>query len=60
MYIENPSKEVVKAIRNRLEKTNGYCPCFPIRDEDHICPCKKYRENGECCCGLYVKIRGQM
>jgi len=53
--IKNPNKEVIKTIENRLKITGGYCPCSPIRDDDHICPCKKFREMGECCCGLYVK-----
>lgn len=36
-----------------------YCPCIPpyLYDsedsKDYICPCKKYRTEKICCCGLY-------
>lgn len=36
-----------------------YCPCVPSylysapNAEDYVCPCKKYREEGECACGLF-------
>jgi hypothetical protein len=52
---ENPDQKIVDAIKRRLVATGGYCPCSPIRDEDHLCICKKMREHGDCCCGLYVK-----
>jgi ferredoxin-thioredoxin reductase catalytic subunit len=55
--ILNPDKTVVKAIRNRLIITEGQCPCVQEDEwtQDTICPCKKFREDKECCCGLYVK-----
>lgn len=50
----NPNEKVVEAIRKRLVVTGGYCPCITEQNEDTICPCKKMREEGKCCCTLYV------
>jgi ferredoxin-thioredoxin reductase catalytic subunit len=54
--------KVLRPISKRLIKTEGICPCAhdewnestPI--EDKCCPCKTFRESGECHCGLYVKL----
>ena len=51
----NPNSKVVEAIRKRLVVTKGYCPCNANQTEDTICPCKEMREEGHCCCSLYVK-----
>lgn len=51
----NPDKTVVERIRNFLKNNGGYCPCTPERTEDTKCPCKKFREEQICCCGLYVE-----
>ncbi len=53
----NPNQKIVEAIRNRLATTNGQCPCVPQEQwtEDTICPCKDFREHGECHCTLYVE-----
>lgn len=60
IVVNNEEPELVAEIRRQLkEKTDGYCPCFLIRDEDHKCMCKAFREQttpGECHCGLYKKI----
>ena len=53
--IENPDCRVVDAIRKRLVMNDGHCPCTPLKDDDHICPCLKFREYGECCCGLFIE-----
>lgn len=50
----NPDKAVVKAIRERLKVTGGYCPCMPERTEDTKCVCKDARERGTCHCNLFV------
>lgn len=50
----NPDSKVVEAIKKRLVVTNGYCPCRPEQTDDTICPCKIMREEGHCCCTLYV------
>lgn len=41
--------ELVAAIR----ANDGYCPCQFEKTEDTKCPCKTYREEGVCECGLY-------
>lgn len=57
MGILNPNKNIVEAINNRLFFTDGYCPCAPneIGNKEYLCPCKTYKEEDYCCCGLYVK-----
>ncbi len=36
-----------------IKENDGHCPC-KVKDREHtICPCKDYRETGECICGLY-------
>ena len=45
------------AILRAINRNNGHCPCankYKGTDDD-ICPCKAYREEDCCCCGLYVK-----
>ena len=36
----NPDNEIVKSVREGLEKTGGYCPCRLERTEDTKCICK--------------------
>jgi len=57
--ILNPDARKVDAIRNFLKTNGGYCPCQINRSEDTICPCKKFRENKECCCELYVEVKDE-
>ena len=55
---ENPDKEVVKEIREKLKDSNGYCPCKLLHTEENKCMCKEFREQtepGYCHCGLYYK-----
>ena len=55
---ENPDKEVVKEIREKLKESNGYCPCKLLHTEENKCMCKEFREQtepGYCHCGLYYK-----
>lgn len=54
----NPNLKVRNAILNRLQITEGYCPCNQgdTPKEDTKCPCRSYRENNYCCCNLYTKI----
>ena len=53
------NKELVDDIRARLKINGGYCPCATKKTEDTKCMCKAFREQeeGECHCGLYVKIK---
>ena len=60
----NSDKELVKEIRNKLKENKDkygkeYCPCSLIHNDDTICMCKEFREQieGECHCGLYVKVQ---
>lgn len=59
--ITNENKELVEKIRQKLKENNGYCPCSPIKSQDTKCMCRNFREQeeGECHCGLYVKIKEQ-
>ncbi|MCM1227054.1 MAG: ferredoxin thioredoxin reductase catalytic beta chain [Clostridium sp.] len=58
----NPDEEIVKAVKEGLEKSGGYCPCRLERSEDTKCMCKEFREQikdpdfeGFCHCMLYYK-----
>ncbi len=61
--ILNPDKEVVKTIKEGLERKGGYCPCRLEKSEDYKCMCKEFREQikdknfeGFCHCMLYKKV----
>lgn len=57
------SSTVLRTMVKKLIKTNGICPS--IHDEwdsntptcDKECPCRTFIEDGECRCGLYVKLK---
>ncbi len=60
--IFNPDKDIVRAIKEGLEKNGGYCPCRRIKTEEFKCMCKEFREQikdpgfeGFCHCMLYYK-----
>lgn len=55
----NEDKELVAEIRQKLKENGGYCPCRLQKTPDTKCMCKEFREQeeGECHCGLYVKIK---
>ena len=55
----NDDKELVTEIRQKLKDNEGYCPCRLQKTPDTKCMCKEFREQeeGECHCGLYVKIK---
>jgi ferredoxin-thioredoxin reductase catalytic subunit len=52
----NPDKDIVKAVKERLKITGGYCPCIPEQTTDTKCICKDARENGICHCSLFVPV----
>ena len=59
---ENPDKDIVKLIREGLERTGGYCPCKREKTAENKCMCKEFREQikdpdyeGYCHCMLYYK-----
>ena len=60
----NEDAEVVKAIKEGLKQTGGYCPCRLERTEDNKCICCEFREQiadenfeGYCHCMLYYKSK---
>jgi len=55
----NSDTDIVEEIRKRLKENDGYCPCRISKTADTKCMCKEFREasEGECHCGLYVKIK---
>lgn len=58
MIVLSKDKEHVKAIKQALERNDGYCPCRLERTADTRCMCLEFREQkiGLCHCGLYEKI----
>ena len=56
----NPDKNIVKTVKDGLKAKDGYCPCRVGKDPDNKCMCKDFREQseGECPCGLYIKVNG--
>lgn len=60
----NEDKEMVKLIREGLERTGGYCPCRLARIEENICLCEEFKGQmadpdfeGYCHCKLYYKSK---
>lgn len=60
----NPDKEIVKTIKEGLEKKGGYCPCRLGKKEEYKCMCEEFKaqikdENfeGFCHCKLYYKSK---
>ena len=53
------NKELVNDIRAKLVANDGYCPCASKKTPDTKCMCKSFREQeqGECHCGLYIKVK---
>lgn len=54
--IKNDDSRYVKDLKKRIKANNGFCPSQMTRDKDTKCPCKAYREQGECYCGMYIKV----
>lgn len=55
MKILNPIDDIRNKILAAIEKKGGYCPCMIPKTPDTICPCRDYREQGKCHCGLYIE-----
>lgn len=58
----NPDKEIVKIVKEGLQKNNGYCPCKTLKNAETKCMCKEFRDQiknpnfeGYCHCMLYYK-----
>ena len=60
----NPDENVVKMIKEGLEKRGGYCPCRVESTPETKCMCKEFRDQikdpefeGFCHCMLYYKSK---
>ena len=60
----NQDEEIVKIVKEGLERTGGYCPCRRERTADTKCMCKEFRDQikdpdyeGYCHCLLYYKAK---
>lgn len=58
----NSDENIVKLIKEGLEKKDGYCPCRLQKSEENKCMCKEFRDQikdtefeGFCHCKLYYK-----
>lgn len=58
----NPDEEIVKIVKEGLEKSGGYCPCRREKTPENKCMCKEFRDQikdrsfeGFCHCMLYYK-----
>lgn len=61
---ENENKEIVKKVREGLERTGGYCPCRIQHTPENKCMCEEFRRQiadpnfeGYCHCMLYFKSK---
>ncbi len=60
----NEDREIVKAVKEGLRRTGGYCPCRLAHTPENKCMCKEFREQiadpnfeGYCHCRLYYKSK---
>ena len=53
-FIKNPDTEFLYNLRKRIKANSGFCPCKREKTKDTKCPCKDFRENGDCACGMYI------
>lgn len=58
----NEDAEVVRTVKEGLERKGGYCPCRLAKKEEYKCICQEFREQiadpdfeGYCHCRLYYK-----
>lgn len=40
--------------RNKAQHGARYCPCRLQKTVDTVCPCREFREEGHCHCGLFI------
>ena len=58
----NEDAEIVRTVKEGLQRTGGYCPCRLARTEENKCICTEFRAQmndpsfeGYCHCMLYYK-----
>ena len=54
MFVQN-TKQRAELLKALLER-GGFCPCQTEQSRDTMCPCKSYRKDGKCICGMFVKF----
>lgn len=64
MVTLNPDANIVKLVKEGLERSGGYCPCRRERTEENKCICQEFRQQmadpefeGFCHCYLYYKSK---
>lgn len=62
--ILNPDENMVKLLKEGLERSGGYCPCRREHTEENKCMCEEFRRQiadpefeGFCHCYLYYKSK---
>ena len=60
----NPDEYIVKAVKEGLRRTGGYCPCRLERKPEYKCICDEFKAQmadpdfeGYCHCMLYYKSK---
>jgi len=60
----NEDARIVKAVKEGLKRTGGYCPCRLERTPENRCMCEEFRNQikdplyeGYCHCRLYYKSK---
>lgn len=60
----NPDEEIVKVVKEGLERIGGYCPCRRERTPENKCMCEEFKRQisdpnfeGFCHCMLYYKSK---
>ena len=60
----NPDENIVKAVKEGLRRTGGYCPCRLERKPEYKCICYEFKAQmadpdfeGYCHCMLYYKSK---
>lgn len=60
----NPDENIVRAVKEGLRRTGGYCPCRLERKPEYKCICDEFKAQmadpdfeGYCHCMLYYKSK---
>lgn len=56
LVVKNPDKAFTADVIRKIKLNYGYCISQFERTPDTKCHCKNFRENGECICGLFIKV----
>lgn len=54
-FMINPDDVFTRGLKKRIKQNNGYCLNKRDRVPENKCPCREFRENGSCDCGLYFR-----